>query len=40
MNTQDIRWEQRFDNYKKALQQLVAALELAEERNLKKKCRK
>ena len=34
MDSQDIRWEQRFDNYKKALQQLVAAVELAEERNL------
>ncbi|NCD42764.1 MAG: nucleotidyltransferase [Bacteroidia bacterium] len=30
----DIRWIQRFDNYSKALQQLRAAVELAEKRDL------
>lgn len=30
----DIRWQQRFSNYKKALAQLIAAVELAQEREL------
>ncbi len=30
----DIRWQQRFSNYKKALAQLTNAIELAEERDL------
>ena len=30
--TQDIRWQQRFDNYKRALQQLTAAVELSAQR--------
>jgi len=32
--TQDIRWQQRFSNYKKALSQLQDAVELAEQREL------
>lgn len=34
MNHQDIRWQQRFANYKKALQQLQSAVELSEQRSL------
>ena len=34
MNHQDIRWQQRFANYKKALQQLQSAVELSEQRAL------
>ena len=30
--TQDIRWQQRFDNYKRALTQLTAAVELSTQR--------
>ena len=30
--TQDIRWQQRFDNYKRVLQQLTAAVELSAQR--------
>ena len=33
---QDIRWKQRFDNYKKALQNLSDAIELSKSRNLSK----
>jgi len=34
MNHQDIRWQQRFANYKKALLQLQSAVELSEQRAL------
>jgi nucleotidyltransferase substrate binding protein (TIGR01987 family) len=34
MENQDIRWIQRFQNFKRAFQQLSAAVELAQERNL------
>lgn len=34
MNNQDIRWQQRFANYKKALQQLQGAVELSRQRAL------
>ena len=34
MNAQDIRWQQRFANYKKALSQLREAVELSEQREL------
>jgi nucleotidyltransferase substrate binding protein (TIGR01987 family) len=34
MNQQDIRWQQRFSNYKKALAQLQSAVELSEQRAL------
>ena len=34
MNHQDIRWQQRFANYKKALQQLQSAVELSAQRAL------
>lgn len=34
MKNQDIRWIQRFQNFKRAFQQLSAAVELAEERDL------
>jgi len=34
MNHQDIRWQQRFANYKKALQQLQGAVELSAQRSL------
>lgn len=34
MNHQDIRWHQRFANYKKALQQLQSAVELSAQRAL------
>lgn len=34
MNHQDIRWQQRFSNYKKALQQLQSAVELRNQRAL------
>jgi nucleotidyltransferase substrate binding protein (TIGR01987 family) len=34
MNAQDIRWQQRFANYKKALSQLREAVELSEQRPL------
>ena len=36
MSDQDIRWQQRFSNYKKALKQLIDAVELAGERELTK----
>ncbi|MCF6284642.1 MAG: nucleotidyltransferase substrate binding protein [Candidatus Hydrogenedentes bacterium] len=32
--TEDIRWKQRFDNYKRALHQLTLAVQLLEERPL------
>ncbi len=34
MNDLDIRWQQRFANYKKALRQLQSAVELSEQREL------
>lgn len=34
MDNKDIRWEQRFDNYTKALKQLENAVELSKEREL------
>lgn len=34
MSIQDIRWQQRFANYRKALSQLAAAVSLSEERPL------
>ena len=34
MNDQDTRWQQRFANFKKALQQLQSAVDLAEQRAL------
>jgi nucleotidyltransferase substrate binding protein (TIGR01987 family) len=34
MNQQDIRWQQRFSNYKKALLQLQSAVELSKQRAL------
>lgn len=34
MNDQDVRWQQRFANYKKALLQLQNAVELSEQRAL------
>ena len=34
MTHQDIRWQQRFANYKKALQQLQSAVELRQQRAL------
>lgn len=34
MGTEDIRWQQRFENYKKALKQLNAAVILSEEKEL------
>lgn len=34
MAEQDIRWKQRFDNYKKALQDLNDAVELMNDRPL------
>ena len=34
MNHPDIRWQQRFANYKKAVQQLQSAVELSEQRAL------
>lgn len=36
MENQDIRWVQRFDNYQKALKNLLEAVELAAERDLSK----
>lgn len=36
MNDQDIRWQQRFANYKKALAQLKDAVELSKQRPLSK----
>lgn len=36
MNDQDIRWRQRYANYKKALLQLREAVELSEQRGLSK----
>ncbi len=36
MNTQDIRWQQRFDNYSKAFHELKESLELANDRPLTK----
>lgn len=36
MNDQDIRWQQRFSNYKKALLQLQDAVDLSEQRTLSK----
>jgi nucleotidyltransferase substrate binding protein (TIGR01987 family) len=36
MNDPDIRWQQRFANFKKALQQLQEAVELSEQRELSK----
>lgn len=36
MNSPDIRWKQRFDNYTRALQTLTEAIELAHERPLSK----
>jgi nucleotidyltransferase substrate binding protein (TIGR01987 family) len=36
MTDQDIRWQQRYANYKKALQQLQEAVELSEQRELSK----
>lgn len=36
MNDQDIRWQQRFANYKKALAQLKEAVELSKQRSLSK----
>src|SRR6266568_7546293 len=32
--TEDIRWKQRFDNYKRALRQLTLAIRLTEQRPL------
>lgn len=34
MNTQDIRWQQRFDNFTRALEQLTQAVELSRSRPL------
>lgn len=34
MNAQDIRWQQRFANYKKAVRQLQGAVELSGQREL------
>ena len=34
MNTQDIRWQQRFDNFNRALEQLTQAVELSRQRPL------
>lgn len=34
MNDQDIRWQQRFANYQKALRQLQSAVELSGQRDL------
>ena len=34
MNNEDIRWKQRFDNFKKALNRLESAVSLARERKL------
>lgn len=34
MNDLDIRWQQRFANYKKALRQLQSAVQLSEQREL------
>ena len=34
MNTQDIRWQQRFDNFNRALEQLTQAVELSQQRPL------
>ncbi|TAN80864.1 MAG: nucleotidyltransferase [Gallionella sp.] len=34
MNTQDIRWKQRFDNFNRALEQLTQAVELSRQRPL------
>ena len=34
MNAQDIRWQQRFANFKKAMQQLHNAVELSQQRAL------
>lgn len=34
MNDQDIRWQQRFANYKKAVRQLQSAVELSKQREL------
>jgi nucleotidyltransferase substrate binding protein (TIGR01987 family) len=36
MNNQDIRWQQRFNNYCKAFQTLIEAAELAQTRKLSK----
>jgi len=36
MNDQDIRWQQRFANFKKALGQLQEAVELSDQRELSK----
>lgn len=36
MNDQDIRWRQRYANYKKALRELQEAVELSEQRELSK----
>lgn len=34
MNQADVRWQQRFANYKRALQQLQSAVELSQQREL------
>ena len=34
MSTQDIRWQQRFNNFNAALTQLTDAVNLAQERDL------
>lgn len=34
MNTQDIRWQQRYDNFSRALEQLTQAVELSRSRPL------
>jgi len=34
MDNKDIRWMQRFNNYKKALARLTSAIELSQERDL------
>ncbi|MCX7176390.1 MAG: nucleotidyltransferase substrate binding protein [Proteobacteria bacterium] len=34
MNTQDIRWQQRFDNFNRALEQLTQAVQLSRQRPL------
>jgi nucleotidyltransferase substrate binding protein (TIGR01987 family) len=36
MTTNDIRWQQRFSNYRKALSQLAEAVELSQRRQLSK----
>ena len=34
MNEQDIRWQQRFASYQKALQQLQSTVDLSQQREL------